>query len=329
MDFILQHISYVFIVGGLIGLFLGGDALIKGAVAVAEGLKVPKLVVGLTIVGFGTSMPELLVALQSVAKGAPDIAVGNVVGSNIANILLILGFGALIYPVATTAQGLKRDMVVVLLASAALCYLAWTGLVPRWAGIAMFAALLVYLLVVYLLSPKQEPEDLQDTPRLSAGWAVIYICFGLLLLIGGAHFLVDGATTVARQFGVSEAVIGLTLVAVGTSLPELTVTIISAMRRHSEVALGNVVGSNIFNILAILGITAMVTPLPVSADFLQVDLPLLMGSALVLAVLILRGKPIGRVWGLIFLLGYAAYTTWLLLGTDGITALVSGLIAPG
>ncbi len=314
MEYITGHINYVLVIGGLLGLFLGGEALIRGAVAVAERLKIPKLIIGLTIIGFGTSMPELLVSLQSVHQDSPDVAIGNVVGSNIANILLILGLGALMRPMATTARNLKREALIMLVVSGGLIWLAWTGTISQQAGLIMTGALLAYLLLVYLLEGRKANDDALPDTRLSPWVALLWIIAGLAALIIGADCLVRGATAIARDFGVSDAVIGLTLVAVGTSLPELTVTILSAIRRQNEVALGNVLGSNIFNILGILGITAAIHPLPVATHFLQLDLPLMLAAALCLAGLILRGKPIGRLTGLLFLLVYAGYTLWLVKG---------------
>ena len=314
MDFINNHTNQVLVIGGLLGLFLGGEALIRGAVAVAEGLKIPKLIIGLTIIGFGTSMPELLVSLQAVQQGVPDVAIGNVVGSNIANILLILGFGALLNPIATSARNIRREVLIMLVVSGGLVWLAWTGTISQQAGLIMAGALLVYLLLIYLLEGRKGDEAIAPKTGLSPWVAVIWIIAGLAALIIGADCLVRGATAIARDFGVSDAVIGLTLIAVGTSLPELTVTILSSIRRQNEVALGNVLGSNIFNILGILGITAALHPLTIAPRFLQVDLPLMIAAALGLTLLILRGKPIGRLTGLLFLLGYAGYTLWLVKG---------------
>jgi len=314
MEFITAHINYVLVAGGLLGLFVGGEALIRGAVALAEALKVPKLVIGLTIIGFGTSMPELLVALQSVQQGAPDVAVGNVVGSNIANVLLILGVGALLRPIATTARNVRREALIMLVVSGALTWLAWVGVLSQRDGLIMAGALVAYLLLVYLLEGRKSEEDIAPKVSLSPVVALIWMIAGLAALIAGADGLVRGATAIARDFGVSDAVIGLSLVAVGTSLPELTVTILSSIRRQNEMALGNVLGSNIFNILGILGITSALSPLPVAPHFLHVDLPLMLAAAVCLAVIILRRQPIGRLAGLLFLLAYGGYMAWLVKG---------------
>ena len=310
MDFINQHIDLIFVAGGLVALFLGGEGLVRGAVGVAERLRIPKLLIGLTIIGFGTSLPELLVGLQAVRNGAPDIAVGNVVGSNIANILLTLSVAALIYPISIKRGGERRDSLVVVLASLALLWLAIQGTIDTRSGMVMVGVLVAYLLVTLFLDRNAQGEA-PDGKQMPVLQALVWIGGGLTLLVFGADFLVKGATAVARDFGVSDAVIGLTLVAVGTSLPELTVSIIASVRRQNEVAVGNVLGSNIFNILGILGITAWLHPLTIAPDFLVVDLPVMVGAAVVACLLIWRGKPIGRLAALAGLVFYGLYTLWL------------------
>lgn len=310
MDLINRHIDLIFIAGGLLALFLGGEGLVRGAVGVAERLRIPKLLIGLTIVGFGTSLPELLVSLQAVRDGVPDIAIGNVVGSNTANILLILSVAALIYPIHLKGGGERRDALVMVLASLALVWLGTRGAIDMQTGMMMVGALGGYLLVSLFLDRNAQGNAPTGKP-MPVLQALVWIGGGLTLLIFGADFLVKGATAVAKDFGVSDAVIGLTLVAVGTSLPELTVSVISSFRRQNEVAIGNVLGSNIFNILGILGITAWLHPLTISPTFLTVDLPVMAGAAVVVCVLIWRGKSIGRLTAVAGLLAYGLYTLWL------------------
>ncbi|WP_236621658.1 sodium:calcium antiporter [Asticcacaulis benevestitus] len=324
MHFVQTYINQIYVVCGLVGLFLGGEGLIRGAVSIAERLNIPKLIVGLTIVGFGTSMPELLVCLQAVNRGAPDVALGNIIGSNTANILLIGGVGALIMPMSTQAKGLRRDVIVMLMAGVALLWFAFKGVITQQQGLVMAGLILVYLLLVLVLERKKTiPVEMEDigAKHLSLPWAVTFVAGGLALLIFGADYLVKGSTAIASSMGVSEAVIGLTLVAVGTSLPEFTVSAMSAIKGQNEVSLGNIIGSNIFNILAILGITAGVYSLPVSAQFLSLDLPLMLGATLWLCVMVFAFKRIGRLSGLICLLLYAVYLTWLGLGAAGVQAL--------
>ncbi len=310
MDYLTTHINLVYTVCGLAMLVSGGELLVRGGVALAEKMKIPKLIIGLTIIGFGTSMPELLVSLQAAQAGAPDLAAGNVIGSNTANILLILGLGLLIRPIAVTAKGLRRDAIMMLLASAALVWLGYKGIIDRQTGLIMLGILIAYILLAYVTRAKT-PDTPKNAGSGSPLMALIMSAFGLGLLIFGADLLITGAKAVATEMGVSEAVIGLSLVAVGTSLPELTVSLIAAIRGQNEVSLGNVLGSNIFNILGILGITAAIKPLSLNPDFVYADLPVMMTTALLLALLILRGKTIGRLWGLLCLVGFAGYMAWL------------------
>lgn len=313
MEFVDRYMNWLLIGGGLLGLFLGGEALIRGAVAIADRLKLPKLLVGLTIVGFGTSMPELLVSLKAVQSGAADVAVGNVVGSNIANILLILGLGALIRPISTQAPGVRRDTLVMVLATSAFVYLAWRGGITDREGLMMVGALAAY--VVFVCVADRHAVITSDAPVKPMGtpWALIFISVGLAALIFGADALVRGATTVATEFGVPQAVIGLTLVAVGTSLPELTVSVISAIKGQNELALGNVVGSNVFNLLAVLGITASISPVTIDAAFLPVDVSLMGGAAIALLLLVVTARRLGRLPASGALLLYGGYMAWLAL----------------
>ena len=315
--------NYVLIILGLGLLFVGGDGLIRGAVALATRLGLSRLVIGLTIVGMGTSAPELMVVLQSALKGAPDMAMGNVVGSNIANILLIMGVGALLAPMKADGWGIRRDLLVMLAASISLLWLARKGTIVREDGLVMLAVLGAYLLIVYVwerFGHRTEPvgpdEALKSPVRvMHPVAALIWVGLGLVMLVVGADALVRGATHVARDLGLSEAVIGLTLVAVGTSLPELTVTIIAAIRRQGEVSLGNLIGSNIFNILGIIGVTACLSPLSVAAHMARVDVPLALGVALLLTLIILIRRTVGRLSGLLFLGLYAAYMSWLFVAS--------------
>jgi len=309
-----QHSDLILIGLGLVGLFAGGEGLIRGAVAIADRLHLPKLLIGLTIVGFGTSMPELLVSLKSVQSGTADIGVGNIVGSNIANILLIAAAGALIRPISTRTHGLRRDALIMLLATGVLAWFAWQGAISRDEGLGMIAALVAYLILVAILDRKQVPPADDGKKPLPVVLALCFVAGGLAGLVFGADALVTGAGHIAKAFGVSDAVIGLTLVAVGTSLPELTVSIISAIRGQNELALGNVIGSNLFNILAVLGITSAAAPMAIDRAFLTVDIPVMLTAALGLVLLILFAKRIGRLPALTGLTAYGAYMAWLSVG---------------
>jgi len=270
-------LTYLQLVAGLVLLLVCGDLFVRGAVGVAERLKVSPLVIGLTLVGFGTSLPELVAA----RLGSPGIAVGNVVGSNIANVLLILGISALITPIAVAAGTFRLNGPVLVGASLLAVLLFSLGEIGRWAGLAFVALLLAYTLTAYWSERRGLKDDalshladeVEALPPRRASWAVYLglTAGGLLGIVAGANLLVDGAVSLARSLGVSETVIGLTIVAVGTSLPELATSVIAAFKRHGDVALGNIIGSNIFNLLGILGTTALYRPIAVPAEIVSFD----------------------------------------------------------
>jgi len=296
------------LLAGLAGLFFGGEALVRGSVGIAQRLAMPPLLIGLTVVGFGTSTPELLVSVDAALRGVSDIALGNVVGSNIANILLIVGVSALVWPIRVSGDTLKRDTAVMMAAAIILVPIFAFGMMGRVAGGILFASLVAYLVFAYRQSRNAPLADEGDLPVPARGlWlSLVWVIGGLVALMFGARFMVDGAVTIARTFGVSEAFIGLTVVAVGTSLPELATSLIAAFRKQSEIAIGNIVGSNIFNILGILGLTAIIAPIPVASRFLTFDLPIMIGVSLVLTLL-LRRQTVGRGIGIVMLVAYAGY----------------------
>ena len=297
--------SLVYIVAGLLGLLFGGEALVRGAVAIAARLRISPLVIGVTLVGFGTSTPELLTSLQAAWIGAPGIAVGNVVGSNIANILLILGAAAALSPITIGPRAFRRDGTALMLGTALGMGLLAVGLIGAAGGALLLTALLIYLATVLRSgdSAVEAPEVGQMAPLL----ALAYALGGLVVTIIGARLLVLGAVDVAAGLGVSEAVIGLTIVAVGTSLPELVTSVIAARRGQSDLAFGNVLGSNLFNLLGILGITALVHPLEVPGEILSFDIWVMGGATLALGLVAVTGWRITRGEGALLLAGYAAY----------------------
>lgn len=297
--------TYLLFILGLAGLFFGGEFLVRGASAIARSFRLSPMVIGLTIVGFGTSAPEMLVSVQAALAGSPAIAIGNVVGSNIANILLILGISAVIAPLIIPVRKLWRDLGFMLLATAVIWVMLLDGNVTRLDGLLLILGLVVFLAVAFLTGKVEREEDTSgDMPQWKA-WA--YTLGGLVVLVIGARLLVDGATEIARGFGVSEAVIGLTIVAVGTSLPELATSVVAAIRKQTEIAVGNIVGSNIFNIFGILGTTALIAPIPSEARFAMVDMPWAAAAAIGLTVLafLLGGLP--RIAGALLLATYGGY----------------------
>ncbi len=309
-------IDFVLLLVGVGLLTLGGEALIRGALAAARRLNVSPLLSGLVIVGFGTSSPELVVSVDAALSGSPDIAVGNVVGSNIANILLILGLSATITVLRVTPLSLRRDAVMVIVATLIFMVLALGGGLGRLDAAIFLLVLLGYLTWAYQTeknsaSPsaelhQAEADEVQSVPQ-TVWWTISAIVLGLLLLIGGSQVLLSGAIGIAQRFGVSEALIGLTLVAVGTSLPELTVSVMAALRKHADVAVGNVLGSNIFNLLAILGISALVEPLPLAQRIQSFDQWAMLGAAVLLVLFLLKKQQLTRLAGITFLLAYVAY----------------------
>jgi cation:H+ antiporter len=306
---------YLSLAAGLVLLFAGGELLVRGAVGVARRLGVSELMIGLTLVGFGTSTPELVASLDAALLGAPAIALGNVVGSNIANVLLILGLGALLTPMRTQREAFLRDGPVLIGVSALLAAACLLGTIGRPLGALLLMLLLAYTWYVYRTERTAsaagavhvaEAEAIGRTQR-ALGIALATALGGLLGVLLGASLLVEAAITLARLWGVSEAVIGLTIVAVGTSLPELATTIVAAWRRQADVAFGNVVGSNIFNVLGILGVTALVQPLPVPPEIARFDVWVMLGVTLFLVGFAVTGWRVSRVEGAAFLLAYAAY----------------------
>jgi cation:H+ antiporter len=309
--------TLVVLAAGLVLLLVGGEALVRGSVAVARRFGVSPLVIGLTLVGFGTSTPELVASIEAALIGAPGIAVGNVVGSNIANILLILGVAAVLMPVRATREMLKRDGLVLVLVSLVMVGIVLSGTLSRPFGIALLLALLVYTVGSVVLERRRgrDPELAAEVEAEVGNWPTS-LGAGLALAVGGiagvvvgADLLIESAVNIAGSLGVSDAVIGLTVVAVGTSLPELATSIMAAVRRHSDVALGNVVGSNIFNVLGIAGATAVVKPIPVPPEIAHLDIWVMLAAALLLVVFAATRHGVSRLEGAFLLVAYGAYVT--------------------
>ncbi|WP_308914845.1 calcium/sodium antiporter [Jannaschia sp. LMIT008] len=297
-------------------LVAGGEALVRGAVGLAERLRVSPLVIGLTIVGFGTSAPELVTSLQAALAGAPGIAVGNVVGSNIANVALILGLTALIAPLAVARAGFARDGLALALATGACVAVVLGGALNRWMGALLVAGLAAYVAVAYRAERDTAPaEEGPTTPAVRPWRAAALTAAGIATVILGARVAVDAAIELAALWGLSQAVVGLTVVAVGTSLPELVTSVVAASRRQPGLAFGNVVGSNICNVGGILGLTALIAPIDVPDRIATLDVWVMAGVAAGLIALVISRQRIGRIAGGLFLAGYAAYTAWLVAGT--------------
>lgn len=306
---------------GLVILLLAGDSLVKGAVNLSLRLGVPALIVSLTIVAFGTSAPELLISIQAVLDDAPGLALGNVVGSNTANILLVLGIPALLATMHTSECNTKKTFNYMIAASLLFIALAFRG-VFDWIAAVILLAALAYVLFDQAMEAKNHrdadvPDPIDDEEEIEGvdpdlpGWRIaIFLILGLIGLPLGASLLVDNATIIAKTYGVSDTVIGLTLVAIGTSLPELATTVMAALRRQADVALGNVIGSNMFNLLAIIGIAALVGPIPVDPEFLRFDLWVMLGASILLVPFVYMRRDITRIWGVAL---SALYVTYLVV----------------
>lgn len=306
---------------GLVLLLVGGELLVRGAVASAKSLGASPLLIGLTLVGFGTSTPELVTSVTAALNGSPGIAVGNVVGSNIANVFFILGLSALIYPMAVNPKGFKRDAIMLSVSALACLGVVLHGRMDMLVGVVFLGILLAYIVFVYT-QEKRMPDEAavvaehraQDARKgpgnmaLSVGMAVA----GIAITIFGARFLVDGSIALAKGLGVSDTIIGLTIVAVGTSMPELVTSVMAALRKHADVAYGNIVGSNIFNVLFILGTTSIIQPIDMPHQIARFDIWVMLAATGLLVYFARTGTKLQCWEGWVFIAGYAAYTSYLI-----------------
>ncbi len=303
----------ILILAGLALLIFGGDYLVKGASGLALKFSMPPVLIGMTVVAIGTSAPELVVSLQAALIGKPDISIGNVVGSNIANVGLILGITALVFPVAIRKDVIRYDWTAMMLASFLFFFAGFDGVVQRWEGIAFVALLAGYIgYSFYRVSkkPKTEkiiPKEVKDVRHRKLAVLIAFVVFGSAGLVFGAKWFLEGAEMVARNFGVSDRVIAITLVAFGTSVPELAASIIAAIKKEDELFIGNIIGSNLFNVLAIIGITAGVHPIDFSSDILSYDIFWMLGLSFLILPMGLLGKKLSRIDGLILLAVYCLY----------------------
>ena len=294
--------AFAFAALGLVILLLAGDVLVRGAVNLSLRLGIPALIVSLTVVAFGTSAPELLISIQAVLDGVPGLALGNVVGSNTANVLLVLGIPAVISCLDPPEADTRKSYLVMMVGSLLFVALAATGVLRWWQGAILLLAMGLILAdqfrEAYAHASDGDIEELEEAEDGMPWWKIgLYLVLGLIGLPVGAELLVENATIIAREFGVTETVIGLTLVALGTSLPELATTVMAAIRRHSEVAIGNVIGSNLFNLLAIMGVTALVGPVPVAPSFFAFDFWVMLAASAILAPFVFARLRMGRLLG--------------------------------
>jgi cation:H+ antiporter len=300
---------------GLVILLIGGEFLVRGSITFAKFLKVSPLVIGLTVVSFGTSAPELLVSLQAALNGSPDLAVGNIIGSNIANLALVLGLTVLILPMVVDKSSLFFNWLVMIMATLLFCVFSITNQkIVFWEGLILFSSLLVYLLYFFFNSNKIVSHSDIDTNKSNKIWlALIYFVSGSVGLYYGAKVLVSSAEIIAIDvLGISEAVVGSTIVAFGTSLPELVASCVAAFKKQSGISIGNLIGSNIFNLLAVIGVTSIITPVSVYESFIQFDFYWLIIISIIIGPVLLFFKKVGRVIGSFLVLFYIAYILFLL-----------------
>lgn len=328
--------DYIKLIGGLILLIISGDYLVRGGVAIATRMKVSPLVIGMTVIAFGTSAPEFLVSLQAAIKGSPEIAIGNVVGSNIANIALILGLTALVYPLRVAQNSMRYDWPAMMVATLLFTWAASEREIMRWEGIIGVAALIGYTIWQIWFSRKNHVhEEEEEVKKPAPIWmALLFIAGSCVGLAYGADFLIDGASSIAQSMGISERVVGVTVVAFGTSLPELAASLSAAFKKQTDIAIGNIIGSNLFNILSVIGMTAVIRPIPVAWDAFRPDFLWMCGISLLLIFLLLpvreafglRGEPLriklkalfmagrlGRAGGIAFVMIYIFYIYTLLI----------------
>lgn len=301
-------------------LLVGGELLVRGAVAVAKAVGLSSLVIGLTVVAFGTSSPELVVSIQSSLTGHPDIALGNVIGSNISNIMLVLGATALIYPIIAEKGLAEFDGIFMLACTIIMVAFCMTGNeLVFWEGVIMAFLLVAYIYLAFRKAykekwqtPEHQVEEVEEQVNidLKVWQAALFVLVGIGLLVFGADILVDGSVGVAKLFAIPESVIGVTVVAIGSSAPELATCVVAALKKHSDIAIGNVVGSNIFNIAGIIGITALIGDVPVNENYMRVDIWILLAVSVILWLLMKFGSSVPRIAGAFFLSGYIGYVAY-------------------
>ena len=317
---------YFLVVGGFFLLLAGAEIMLRGAVGLTEKFGISKLVVGMTVVAFGTSAPELLVSLNATLSGSSGLAIGNIVGSNVANILLILGVAGLLMPIASEPGTLKRDGWMLLLGTGLFMALTYRDEIDLIGGLILLAYFIGFLVYSFRREKQgvdaagemyeHKVDDVEGVPH-SLLKILIFLVFGFAGLIYGAEILVEGGVAIARTFGVSETVIGLTMIAFGTSLPELAASVVAALRKHANVAVGTVVGSNIFNVVGIVGVVAVITPMEVPARVVNFDIWIMAAATLILMPFMIgRRERLGRFEAFLFLVAYLIYITTLGYGVE-------------
>lgn len=318
-----MFIPILLIVLGLAVLIVGGEFLVKGAVGIAEKAHLSKLVIGMTVVSFGTSAPELIVSIQAAMEGAPGIAIGNVVGSNIANLGLVLGITVIIFPIVVGRNTIRKDWPFMMLATLLFIAFSWDLVIQRWEGAILIVLLIGFIFFMIRTSRRATKaakidvsltDEIIEEPTPKNIWlSLMFLAIGLTGLFFGAGWLLDGAIDLAKMAEMDERVIGVTIVAFGTSVPELVTSAVAAFRKETDISIGNLIGSNIFNIMAVIGITSVIFPINVDDQSVNVDMIWMLGISLVLLPMMIFGKHFGRFKGVILFAGYITYITILVM----------------
>ncbi|MDC0074163.1 calcium/sodium antiporter [Alphaproteobacteria bacterium] len=319
-------LDYFFLILGLCLLFYGGNSLVKGSVSLAVKINVPKFIIAATIIAFGTSLPELIVSIEAATSGFPELAIGNIIGSNISNILLVLGLPAMISVIVVGGGNVKKEAVLTLFSAGLIIIFSINNYISELEGGIMFFLILSFVFNSYWTNKSKNTasitNDQSDNEDLNENNNTIYIIFligsGLLGLFFGSDLLIKGAVGIATRFSISSEIIGLTVVAFGTSLPELITSLIAVLKKHSELVIGNVLGSNLFNTLGVAGITALITPIPVSNGIIYFDFIVMLITSLLLIILIVKKIDINRFFGSLLFISYLLYIWFQFYGVSGL-----------
>ena len=312
MDYLELLLQFVLLAVGFLMLVKGADVFVDGAAGIADKFGIPQLVIGLTIVAMGTSAPEAAVSITAALKENADITIGNIVGSNILNILIILGVTSVIVAVSVQKSTVRYEIPFMLVITVMLAIFGYTsGHITFWEGIIFWIAFTIYLAYLFIMAMKNK-EEVEETKKRPVWMLLLFVVIGIVLVVWGSDVTVDAATMIARAAGLSQRFIGLTIVALGTSLPELVTSVSAARKGKADIAIGNIVGSNIFNILFVVGTTALITPVVFKPEFM-IDTMISLAAGILLGLCVFRDRKLGRAGGIIMLLGYVAYFVYLVV----------------
>jgi len=298
-------ISVIYLIIGTVLLYFGANWMVKSSVHIASKLNISRFVIGLTIVAFGTSLPELGVSLKAALFNKSDIAIGNIIGSNITNVLLVLGLSSMFNPILISFSKIKKDILIYLFVCILLVFLLQNGILERWEGVLLFTGIIFYTIHSFV-TDKSHDEDFED---LFSTWrrTIIFLVLGIILLYIGSESFIKGAVDFAKIIGVSDLIIGMSVVALGTSLPELVTSVFAAVKKEHSISVGNIIGSNLFNILSVLGLVSIIKPLSVESSIFRFEIPIMIAAGLLLIPISLRQRPISKVISLSMLFGYSVF----------------------